>query len=56
MSLRTTADWVVRPGILKVTGVAEAFLLGGDKKQYQVLIDPAALLEYGVTLQEVEEA
>jgi hypothetical protein len=43
MALRTTADWVVRPRILKVTGVAEAFLLGGDKKQYQVLIDPAAL-------------
>jgi len=56
MSLRTTADWVVRPRILKVTGVAEAFLLGGDKKQYQVLIDPAALIEYDVTLQEVEEA
>ena len=56
MALRTTADWVVRPRILKVTGVAEAFLLGGDKKQYQVLIDPAALIEYGVTLQEVEEA
>lgn len=56
MSLRTTADWVVRPRILKVTGVAEAFLLGGDKKQYQVLIDPAGLLEYGITLQEVEEA
>lgn len=56
MSLRTTADWVVRPRILKVTGVAEAFLLGGDKKQYQVLIDPAALVEYDVTLQEVEDA
>jgi HME family heavy-metal exporter len=56
MSLRTTADWVVRPRILKVTGVAEAFLLGGDRKQYQVLINPAALQEYGVTLQEVEEA
>ena len=56
MALRTTADWVVRPRILKVTGVAEAFLLGGDKKQYQVLIDPTALVEYGVTLQEVEKA
>ena len=56
MALRTTADWVVRPRILKVTGVAEAFLLGGDKKQYQVLIDPTALVEYGVTLQEVEMA
>lgn len=56
LSLRTTADWIVRPRILKVTGVAEAFILGGDKKQYQVRIDPAALLEYDVTLQEVEQA
>lgn len=56
MSLRTIADWVVRPRILKVTGVAEAFILGGDRKQYQVRIDPSALLEYDVTLQEVEQA
>ena len=56
MNLRTIADWVIRPRLLKVTGVAEAFLLGGDRKQYQVLIDPPALLEYGVTLQEVEQA
>ncbi len=50
------ADWVIRPRILKVTGVAEAFILGGDRKQYQVRIDPTALLEYDVTLQEVEQA
>lgn len=56
MSLRTIADWVIRPRLLKVTGVAEVFLQGGDRKQYQVLIDPAALLEYGVTLQEVDQA
>lgn len=56
LSLRTTADWVIRPRILKVTGVAEAFILGGEKKQYQVRIDPTALLEYGVTLQDVEQA
>ncbi|MDA0587728.1 MAG: efflux RND transporter permease subunit [Planctomycetota bacterium] len=56
LSLRTTADWVIRPRVLKVTGVAEAFILGGDKKQYQVRIDPTALLEYGVTLQDVEQA
>jgi CzcA family heavy metal efflux pump len=56
LALRTTADWVIRPRVLKVTGVAEAFILGGDKKQYQVRIDPTALLEYGVTLQEVEQA
>lgn len=56
LSLRTIADWVIRPRILKVTGVAEAFIMGGDQKQYQVRIDPAALLEYDVTLQEVEQA
>lgn len=56
LDLRTTADWVIRPRILKVTGVAEAFVLGGDRKQYQVRIDPTALLEYGVSLQQVETA
>ncbi len=56
MALRTIADWVIRPRLLKVTGVAEVFLQGGDRKQYQVLIDPAALLEYDVTLHEVERA
>ena len=54
MSLRTIADWVIRPRLLKVTGVAEVFIQGGDRKQYQVMIDPAALLEYGITLYEVE--
>jgi CzcA family heavy metal efflux pump len=56
MALRTTTDWVIRPRLLKVTGVAEVFQQGGDRKQYQILVDPAALLEYGVTLQEVEQA
>jgi CzcA family heavy metal efflux pump len=56
MELRTIADWVIRPRLLKATGVAEVFLQGGDRKQYQILIDPTALLEYGVTLQDVERA
>lgn len=56
MALRTVSDWVIRPQILKVTGVAEVFQMGADRKQYQILVDPAALLEYGVSLQEVEQA
>jgi len=56
MDLRTTADWVVRPRLLKIPGVAEIFTLGGDRKQYQVLLNPAALLEHNVTLQQVEQA
>ncbi|TWT97252.1 efflux RND transporter permease subunit [Neorhodopirellula pilleata] len=56
LELRTVADWIIRPRLLKVTGVAEVFMLGGDRKQYQILIDPTALLEYGVTVQDVEQA
>ena len=56
MDLGTLADWVVRPRLLKVPGVAECFLQGGDRKQYQVLVNPDALLDYGVTLQDVEQA
>jgi CzcA family heavy metal efflux pump len=56
MALRTSADWVVRPRLLKIPGIAEVFTQGGDRKQYQVLVDPAALLEYDVTLQQVEQA
>lgn len=56
MALRTTSDWVLRPRVLKVTGVAEVFLMGADRKQYQILVDPTALLEYGVTLRDVEQA
>lgn len=54
MKLRSLGDWVIRPRLLKVTGVAECFLQGGERKQYQILVDPEALIEYGVTLQDVE--
>lgn len=56
LELRTLADWVVRPRLLKTTGVAEVFMQGGDRKQYQILIDPTALLEYDVTVQDVAQA
>lgn len=56
LELRTIADWVIRPRLLKITGVAEVFMQGGDRKQYQILLDPNALLEYDVTVQDVEQA
>ena len=56
MDLRTTSDWVLRPRLLKLPGVAEVIIMGGDIKQYQVLIDPAKLQEYNVSLQEIETA
>ena len=56
MDLRTTADWLIRPRLLKLPGIAEVIVMGGDTKQYQVLVDPNRLQEYNVTLQEVEDA
>ena len=56
MDLRTTADWLIRPRLLKLPGIAEVILLGGDIKQYQVLVDPDQLLEFDVSLQEIEAA
>ncbi|MCS6851607.1 MAG: efflux RND transporter permease subunit [Gemmataceae bacterium] len=56
LDLRTTADWIIRPQLLKVPGVAQVVVMGGDRKQYQVLVDPHALLQHAVSLQDVSEA
>ncbi|TWU43589.1 Cobalt-zinc-cadmium resistance protein CzcA [Rubripirellula tenax] len=56
MELRTTADWVVRQRLLTIPGVSQVFTMGGQRKQFQVLVDPDAMLRYGVTLAEVESA
>ena len=56
MDLRTVADWVIRPRLLKEQGVAEVLVIGGDRKQYQVLVDPDRLIEFGVSLQDVDRA
>ena len=56
MQLRTLADWVVRQRLLTIRGVSQTFVMGGDRKQFQALVDPDALLRYGVTLKEVKTA
>jgi CzcA family heavy metal efflux pump len=56
MELRGLADWVVRPRLLGVGGVSQVMIIGGETKQYQVLVDPAKLADYGVTLEDLSEA
>ncbi len=56
LELRTLADWVVRQRLLTIPGVSQVFVMGGERRQYQVLVDPNALLRYGVTLDEVKAA
>lgn len=56
MELRSIADWVVRPRLLGVGGVSQVTVIGGERKQYQVLIDPSRLNDYGLTLAQVKQA
>lgn len=54
--LRTLQDWIVKYNLRTVPGVTEVLSFGGEVKQYQVQIDPRALVQYGVTLDQVREA
>ena len=53
LDLRTLADWTIRPRLLSTGGVAQVAVLGGDIKEYQILIHPERMKHYGVTLAEV---
>ena len=52
-SLRTMADWTIRPRLLSTGGVAQVTVLGGDIKEYQILLDPGKMKRYGIGLNEV---
>ena len=56
LDLRTLADWTIRPRLLSTGGVAQVAVLGGDVKEYQILIDPARMRHYGVSVDEVLSA
>lgn len=56
MEVRTLADWVVRQRLQTIPGIAQVITMGGGRKQYQVLVDAAALRSYGVSLHDVERA
>jgi len=51
--LTTIHDWVVKPRLQSVAGVAEVNTWGGQSKQYQVLADPDKLVKFGLTLDDV---
>ncbi len=53
LDLRTIADWTIRPRLLSTGGVAQVAVLGGDIKEYQVLLHPERMKHYGVTLADI---
>ena len=56
MELRTLQDWVIRPMLRAVPGLADVDTLGGVAKQYEVLVDPNRLASFGLTLRQVHTA
>ena len=56
MDLRTLQDWVIRPMLRAVPGLADVDTLGGLAKQYEVLVDPNRLTCFGLTLRQVQAA
>ncbi len=56
LEVRTLADWAVRLRLLTIPGVSQVFTIGGGRMQFQVLVDPDKMLQYGITLHEVKRA
>jgi CzcA family heavy metal efflux pump len=54
--VRSLADWVVRPRLQSLSGIAEILNMGGGIKQVQVQPDPLRMQAYGVTYEELERA
>ena len=55
LELRTTADTLIRRRVLATPGVAQVTVIGGERRQFEVLVHPGRLANYGVALDAVEE-
>ena len=51
--LRTIADWTIRPRLLSIGGVAQVSVMGGEEREYQVLIHPEKLRHHDVSIQDI---
>ncbi len=56
MELREIADFVIRPRLLTIPGVAQVIPIGGEVRQYRIAPNPAAMRALGVTQEQVERA
>jgi cobalt-zinc-cadmium resistance protein CzcA len=55
LELRTIQDWLVKYELKSVPEVSQVLSIGGDIKQFQILIDPQSLLKYNLTISDISE-
>ncbi len=56
LELKTRADWDIRRRLLAVPGVSQVIPIGGDTKQFQVLVNPQSLISYNLSIDDVVSA
>ena len=56
MKLRTIADWIVRPRLMTVPGISQVAVMGGEAKQYHILISSDKLLSRGISLEDLQHS
>jgi len=56
MATREFADWVLRPRLLSIPGVAQVIPIGGEVRQYRIELQPASMQALGITREQIERA
>ncbi len=56
LAVRTLADWTIRPRLLTIAGISQVIPIGGGVKQYQALVSPEKLKQFGITIEDVTTA
>ncbi|MBI2069367.1 MAG: efflux RND transporter permease subunit [Elusimicrobia bacterium] len=56
MELRSLADWLVRPRLMTIQGISQVVVMGGQVKQYQILVSSEKLQQKGVSLEDLKHA
>lgn len=56
MDLRTVADWNIRPRLMTLSGISQVVVMGGQVKQYQVLVSSKKLQQKGISLEDLKHA
>lgn len=55
MQLRTLADWTIRPALLRVPGVSDVIVLGGDVREWQINANAEQMRRYGLHIDDITE-